>query len=85
VTAGVRVRVLLFARLAEVAGARQRVLDLCDGARARDAWLALQSHAPGLAELLAFTRVARNGQLVSLDEELSDGDELALLPPVGGG
>jgi molybdopterin converting factor small subunit len=85
VTAGVRVRVLLFARLAEVAGTRQRIVDLQRGARARDACLALQSHAPELAQLLPFARLARNGQLVSLDHQLSDGDELALLPPVGGG
>ena len=36
--------------------------------------------------LASTTRIARNGRVVALlDEELADGDEIALLPPVGGG
>jgi molybdopterin converting factor small subunit len=84
VTPTVRVRVLLFARLADLAGVRQRTLDLPGSARVRDAWAELAS-TPGFEALFPFVRIARNGQLVSLDEALCDDDELALLPPVGGG
>jgi molybdopterin converting factor small subunit len=80
-----KVQLLLFARLAEVAGERRRVLELPGGARVRDAWTALAADAAGVEQLRPVTRIARNGHLVSLDQELADGDELALLPPVGGG
>jgi molybdopterin converting factor small subunit len=85
VSANVNVRILLFARLAEMAGVRQQTLDLHPGARVRDACIALESNARGLEHILPVIRIARNGQIVSLDQELHDGDELALLPPVGGG
>jgi molybdopterin converting factor small subunit len=79
------VQVLLFARLAELVGTRRRNLELRSGARARDVLATLASIAPGFEQLAPVVRVARNGHLVSLDNELADGDELALLPPVGGG
>jgi MoaE-MoaD fusion protein len=82
---GPRVRVLLFAQLAELAGARERTVALQEGARARDVSVALGALTPQCAELLPVCRVARNGKLISPDQALFDGDELALLPPVGGG
>lgn len=33
----------------------------------------------------AWIILIRNGRHAKLDEELSDGDELAIFPPVGGG
>lgn len=80
-----QIRVLAFARLREILEAPERSLDLPDAARASDAWAALLRDHPALAGERSSTRVARNGRLVSFEEALSDGDELALLPPVGGG
>jgi molybdopterin converting factor small subunit len=58
----------------------------CDAsARVGDVWRVLTARAPALEALAGSTRAARNGRLVSFDEALSDGDELSLLPPVGGG
>ena len=79
------VRLLVFAGLRELLGASERELALPEGARIRDAWELLAQRCPALAELRGSTRVARNGRLASFDDDLSDGDELALLPPVGGG
>lgn len=80
-----RVRVLAFARVREVLGAGACDLDLPGGSTARDAWDTLAQRASDLHALAKSTRVARNGRLVPLTEPLHDGDELALLPPVGGG
>lgn len=80
-----QVRVLLFASVAEAAGTREWLLEVGEHARVSDAWSRVESQLPELAEILRSTRVARNGKLASLDDELVDGDELAILPPVGGG
>ena len=80
-----RIRVLAFARLRELLGAPEAALELPEGARVSDAWSALVRRSPMLNEQLGSTRIARNGRLVPLDQALADGDELAILPPVGGG
>jgi molybdopterin converting factor small subunit len=80
-----RIRVLAFARLREIMEAPERLLELPLGARIRDCWSALAERYPALAAERASTRVARNGRLGSPDDLLADGDEVALLPPVGGG
>jgi MoaE-MoaD fusion protein len=81
-----QVRVLAFARLRELlAGRNGEGLNLPAGARLRDAWSALAAAYPALAEFAGSTRLARNGRIVSPDDVLCDGDEVALLPPVGGG
>jgi molybdopterin converting factor small subunit len=80
-----RIRVLAFAGLRELLDATDRGLELSEGARVSDVWFALVSRRPELDQQRGSTRVARNGRLVSFDEALGDGDEIALLPPVGGG
>jgi molybdopterin converting factor small subunit len=80
-----RVRVLAFARLRELLASGELTLELAAGARVSDAWQMLADSHSALEQLANSTRFARNGQIVSLDTPLTDGDELALLPPVGGG
>ena len=79
------VRVLAFARVRELLGADELPVELSGDARVADAWAALARDCPALRELAETTRIARNGRIVSHDERLAAGDELALLPPVGGG
>jgi molybdopterin synthase catalytic subunit len=76
----VRVRVRLFAGLRERAGVGEREVDLPEGSRAKDAWTALSlgTEPPGLA-------YAVNREYVDRDHVLTEGDELALFPPVSGG
>jgi molybdopterin converting factor small subunit len=81
----VRIRLIAFAGLRELLQAPERSLELPNRARVDDAWRALASEHPALDAQRASTRVARNGRLASFEDELADGDELALLPPVGGG
>ena len=73
------VRVLAFARLRELLGFGERHVGVADGTTADAMWSRLAQDAPQLAALRASTRFARNGAV------LHEGDELALLPPVGGG
>jgi molybdopterin converting factor small subunit len=80
-----RVRVLAFARLRELLATRELTLELAPDARVSDAWRMLVDVNSAFEQLANSTRFARNGQLVSFDTPLADGDELALLPPVGGG
>jgi molybdopterin converting factor small subunit len=80
-----RVRVLAFARIRELLDESGRTLELSEGATIRDAWAALTQRSPAVDEMRSVTRVARNGRIADFDDTLSDGDELALLPPVGGG
>ncbi len=80
-----RIRVLAFARLREILETPQRSLELPPGARIDDAWAALVADHPALRDERGSTRAALNGRIVGFAEMLSDGDELAFLPPVGGG
>jgi molybdopterin synthase catalytic subunit len=84
-SAGVRIRVRLFAMQRELAGTRQVELDLQEGATIEDAWRALVERFPGLAPGRASVRFAHNGGYAPAETRLGDGDEVAMIPPVSGG
>lgn len=73
-----------FARLRELLGS-SRDVDLPPGATVATLWSVLASTCDALPELAESTRIARNGRVVNPAEALAEGDEIALLPPVGGG
>lgn len=81
----VTVRVLAFARLRELLGAHECVESLPVGASLDLLWAQLVGRRPQLAGLAASTRFAINGRIVAGSQALAEGDEVALLPPVGGG
>ena len=76
---------LAFARLRELLGGHSHSIDIPADGSARDVWHALERRSPGVMHLADSTRLARNGRVAALDERLAEGDEVALLPPVGGG
>lgn len=80
-----QVRVLAFARLRELLGFGERRLDVADGATLDDVWARLAHDAHAIDGLRDSTRFARNGALAPGSTALREGDEIALLPPVGGG
>lgn len=80
-----RVRVLAFARLRELLGFGTRELELAGAPTLEGLWEHLARETPALAPLRASTRFARNGALAEGSAALRDGDEVALMPPVGGG
>jgi molybdopterin converting factor subunit 1 len=76
----VHVTVRLFAGLRERAGTSRRDLELEGGATTADVWPAL-----GLGERPPGLLVAVNREYADAAQALSDGDEVALIPPVSGG
>lgn len=80
-----RVRVKLFARLREIVGVGQVESELNEGATVGDLLKALHAEYPRLADLTSRTIISVNQEFVSVDNPLSDGDEVAIFPPVSGG
>lgn len=80
-----RIRVLLFARLAELAGCRELSLELPAGSVAGCVLgEACRVHSE-LKGAMGSVGVAVNRRLVTPETPLQDGDEVALIPPVSGG
>ncbi|HME33859.1 MAG TPA: molybdenum cofactor biosynthesis protein MoaE [Candidatus Sulfotelmatobacter sp.] len=80
-----RVRVLFFGILKDLAGKSGDSLDLPDGASVRDVLAQYESLIPRLKESLPSLALAVNQQYAAPDTKLKPGDEVALLPPVSGG
>jgi len=78
------VRVLLFARYAELLGTGAIALDLPAGATVGDALDRVRA-LPGGHLVPPRPFVARGTEQVSAEVRLNHGDELALLPPMSGG
>lgn len=79
------VRVLFFGQLREIAGAVEHDAELPAGARMEDAFAHLSARWTGLAAFRAIVVAARNQEFAQWDTPLTDGDEIAFLPPVSGG
>ena len=77
--------VQLFAGARELAGADSIHLTLPDGATVADLRRALVVHHPGLAPLLARSRIAVDREFAEDSAVVPDGAEVAVIPPVSGG
>lgn len=82
---GIAVRCYFFARYAELIGCTELQLVLTPGATVTSAVEHVREHVPGGQLLPANPLVAKNQQHVQSDSVVEDGDELAFLPPLGGG
>jgi molybdopterin converting factor subunit 1 len=80
-----RVRVLFFGMLKDLAGKSSDWLDLPEGAFVRDVLSHYASQSPGLKEAMAALAVAVNREYAGPETLLKSDDEVALLPPVSGG
>ena len=79
------ITVKLFAILRDRAGTSELTLDLPRGSAASVALESIASRYPALRDHLPRAALAINREYVPRDTALSDGDELALIPPVSGG
>jgi MoaE-MoaD fusion protein len=80
-----RVRVLFFGVLRELAGKAAEELELPDDATVRAVIDEYARRIPGLKDSLASIALAVNQQYAGPDVVLHSNDEVALLPPVSGG
>jgi molybdopterin converting factor subunit 1 len=80
-----RVRVLFFGVLKDLAGRSSEVLELPDGAVVRDLLAHYAGQAPRMREVLASIAVAVNQEYCGPETVLKADDEVGLLPPVSGG
>lgn len=80
-----RVTVQCFARLRELAGRREWVCDVPPGSTVADVWAQIVATAPAAGALSGTISCAVNAEFASMRAPVSDGDEVAFLPPVSGG
>jgi molybdopterin synthase catalytic subunit/molybdopterin converting factor small subunit len=80
-----KIRLLAFASAGDALGAGEMDLELPAGSRVMELRERLDRDFPRLAPLWPRLAVAVDGRVVSGDEPLRDGAEVALLPPVSGG
>lgn len=80
-----RVKVKFFAAPREAIGCSEIEQDLPAGATVRTLLDEIMAEYPVLSRHVEAMSMAVNRQYVGLDAELSDGDVVACVPPVGGG
>ncbi len=80
-----RVTVRLFARLRDIAGTGDLSREAPAGATVRDVWRGLVAEFPEMARYESSMSSAVNADYAGMTVPVSDGDEVAFLPPVSGG
>lgn len=80
----IKVTILAFGIAREICGTRSFELELPSDCSTEALLQMLQEKHPGLAQLAACS-LAVNAVYVQEPQPLSDGDEVAIIPPVSGG
>ena len=81
----VQVKLLFFATLKDIVGKRELDVDVPSGATVNDLWEHLESRYPALGRYRSIVLTSLNEEYVDRGAIVSDGDEVALFPPVSGG
>jgi len=80
-----KVRIKFFAAPREALGTGEVEQELPSGSRVQELMALLWKEYPALRPYACLTRIAVNRKYVAWESELHDGDEVACVPPVGGG
>lgn len=80
-----RVNILFFGMLKELAGRASETIDVAEGASVADVLRHYESQIPRLKDALPSLALAVNQQYSGPETKLKPDDEIALLPPVSGG
>jgi len=81
----VKIRLLHFASFRDAVGREEESREVAEGARIEDLWAVLSLEVPLFARFSAMPPAAVNREYVPAGTRLSEGDEVAFLPPVAGG
>ena len=84
-TTSVRVKVLFFGRLKEIAGAAEELVELTPGSCIEDLFANFVARQPEFASFRRSLVASRNQEFAAWSTLLDSGDEVAFLPPVSGG
>lgn len=79
------VNILYFAHFSDLAGATNESITLPEGATIASLCALLASRDSRLGELLTYGRAAVNAEWAIPSAPLSNGDEVAFMPPMSGG
>lgn len=79
------ITVLYFATLRDLAGSRREQLQLPDPATVADLKQALSQRGGRLSQALDSALFSINREFAFPEEQLSEGDEVGVFPPVSGG
>jgi molybdopterin converting factor subunit 1 len=80
-----RVTVRLFARLRDLVGSGELQYDVPESATIGSVWDALARDYPAIAPYAESMSCALNAEYARMTTRISEGDEVAFLPPVSGG
>ncbi len=80
-----RVTVRLFARLRDIAGNGELQREVMPPATIGSVWRGLVAEFPAMAAYESSISTAVNAEYARMTTAVSDGDEVAFLPPVSGG
>jgi molybdopterin converting factor subunit 1 len=81
----IRVKVLFFGRLKEIAGRAEDSTECPDASTIEQLFAAYASRNPELAKYRSSLVASRNQEFAAWNTRLHSGDEVAFLPPVSGG
>ena len=80
-----QIRLLFFATLKDIVGARQMQLEVPAGSTVADVLTHLESSYPRIKDYRPVVLTAINEEYVDRGAQVRDGDEVAIFPPVSGG
>lgn len=85
VSPSIRVKVLFFGRLKEVAGHAEDAIELAEASTIEQLFSQYVLRLPELARYRSSLVASCNQEFAAWDTALHSGDEIAFLPPVSGG
>ena len=80
-----KVKLLLFASLKDIAGRRDLEMELDDGSTLQQVTEKLASLYPEIGRMQNSVRIAINQEFADDNSSVNNGDEIAFLPPMSGG